>query len=218
MLALYDAADNALQQSDGSFGTTQLYERLLGEFAAREVSRLHRASPPSEVPGLVDEELMRLSIVAFAMFNRSRQWVTEAELDADLRRLRIEPSRPGRTEAFRSPLSAGQELVGRFFFIQRAQAVQDGKALQTYEFLHATFGEYLVARLVVLALQDAAARAAAGTLRLRSAEADDDLLQSLLGFLPLTTRNTILSFTAELLAAADRTTIRGCSSAGCARH
>jgi hypothetical protein len=209
MLALYDAADNALQQSDGSFGTTQLYERLLGEFAAREVSRLHRASPPSEVPGLVDEELMRLSIVAFAMFNRSRQWVTEAELDADLRRLRIEPSRPGRTEAFRSPLSAGQELVGRFFFIQRAQAVQDGKALQTYEFLHATFGEYLVARLVVLALQDAAARAAAGTLRLRSAEADDDLLQSLLGFLPLTTRNTILSFTAELLAAADRTTIRG---------
>lgn len=208
MLALYDATGNALQREGSALDTIQLYDRLLREFAAREVRRLHRGRPDTELAALVDEELMRLSVVAFAMFNRSRQWVTEQELDEDLAGLRIEPSRPAATEAFRSSMTAGQELVGRFFFIQRAQALQEGRQHQTYEFLHATFGEYLVARLVVQALQDAAARSAVGSLRLRSAEPDDDLLQSLLGYLPLTARNTVLSYAVELLAAADRATIR----------
>jgi hypothetical protein len=39
--------------------------------------------------------------------------------------------------------------------------------LQTYEFLHATFGEFLVARLIVRILTDLVAREAAATLPLR---------------------------------------------------
>jgi len=206
MLALYDPSGQYLR--DG-FDPAGLYERLLTEFADREVRRLHAGRPEADLPELVQAELARLSIVAFAMFNRSRQWVSEAELDADLVALEIEPSRPARTEAFRSPLTAGQELIGRFFFIQRAQAVQDGRALQTYEFLHATFGEYLVARLIVQMLRASAAAAlAARAMPLQGPKPDDTMLKSLLSLTPLTTRGTVLPFVARLITPADRAAIR----------
>jgi hypothetical protein len=207
MLALYDANTHALQE-DASFDTVQLYERLLSSFAEREVRRMHDGGREQQVPALVEAELVRLSVVAFAMFNRLRQWVTERELDADLAGLGLAPIGTGRTEAFRSPLTAGEELVGRFFFIQRAQALSEGRTLQTYEFLHATFGEYLVARLVVRAVRDNAARAAAGTLTLGAGGRDDALLQSLLGFTPLAARGTVLPFVRSMLAGPDRDRIR----------
>lgn len=123
MLALYDATGNALQDAGESFGTGQLYERLLREFAAREVRRVHGDQPDAALPALVDDELLRLSVVAFAMFHRLRLWVTTAELDADLAGLGLPPSRMQQTQEFRTPISAGQEMVGRFFFIERAHAV-----------------------------------------------------------------------------------------------
>lgn len=202
MLALYDAGENALQNAGGTFGTVQLYDRLLHDFALREVRRWHEDGPEYELSGLVADELMRLSVVAFGMFNRGRQWVTERELDDDLTGLGIEPVRPGRTEDFRSPLTVGQEIIGRFFFIQRAQANQDGRALQTYEFLHATFGEYLIARLLAGILQENAAREANRMVRLGTG-GEDELLRGLLGYMPLTARSTVLSSVAELLAAGD---------------
>lgn len=209
MLALYDATGNALQNGSAALDGGQLYERLLATFAEREVRRVHAGQPDPAVPALVEQELLRLSVVAFAMFHRLRLWVTERELDDDLDGLGITPSRPGHTEAFRSPLTAGEEMVGRFFFIQRAQAVQEDQIRQTYEFLHATFGEYLVARLVVQAIRDTEAREAASTLPLRlGASNDDDLLRSLLGFTPLTARATVLPFIAGLLNGPDRDRIR----------
>ncbi|MBO3736844.1 NACHT domain-containing protein [Actinoplanes flavus] len=199
MLALYDATGNALQDAT-DFDTGLLYEQLLHDFAAREVRRVHDGRPDAELPGLVEEELLRLSVVAFAMFHRLRLWVTTEELDADLAGLGLRPSRSGTAADFRSPLSAGQEMVGRFFFIQRAQAWQDDQTRQTYEFLHATFGEYLVARLVVHAVQEAAALSKVRSIRLGQQSQDDELLQNLLGYTPLSARNTILPFVTALLA------------------
>jgi hypothetical protein len=208
MLALYDATGNALRDDDRTFDSGQLYERLLTEFADREVRRVHAGRPEPDLPELVEAELLRLSVVAFAMFHRLRLWATTAELDADLAGLGLGPSVPVRTEAFRAPLTAGQEMVGRFFFIQRAEARRDEQTLQTYEFLHATFGEYLVARLVVQAVRDAAARANARTLQLGTAD-DDGLLQSLLGFTPLTARTTVLPFVTGLLRRSGPASPRG---------
>ncbi|MEV6494386.1 hypothetical protein AB0M20_38060, partial [Actinoplanes sp. NPDC051633] len=207
MLALYDATDNALQAADSSFGTVQLYERLLGDFARREVRRWHGKAPDGELDELVEDELMRLSIVAFAMFNRGRLWVTEEELNADLVALGIAPARTHQTGAFRSALTPGQEVVGRFFFIQRAQANQDGRTLQTYEFLHATFGEYLVARFVVNRLRENASQGSSGFARLRAAPVDDELLRSLLWYMSLNVRQNVVTYAAELIAP-DRAAIR----------
>jgi hypothetical protein len=207
MLALYDATGNALQGDDETFDIGQLYERLLSEFADREVRRVHAGRPESAMPELIEAELLRLSVVAFAMFHRLRLWATTEELDADLAGLGLRASREAGSEGFRAPITAGQEMVGRFFFIQRAQAHQDDRTRQTYEFLHATFGEYLVARLVVQALRDAAARARARTLQLGRAD-EDDLLQSLLGFTPLSARTTVLPFATALLRGPDTAEVR----------
>ncbi|HEX5203045.1 MAG TPA: AAA family ATPase [Actinoplanes sp.] len=205
MLALYDADGNALRDDAAAFDSGQLYERLLTRFAEREVRRVHG----DRTAELVEEELVRLAVVAFAMFNRNRLWVTARELDDDLAALDLAPSRPAGPAGFRTPLSAAQEMVGRFFFIHRGQARRDEKDLHTYEFLHATFGEYLIARLLVRTLREVAAREAVGArgLRLRDRQ-EDDPLQALLGFTPLTARNTVLPFVRGLIGDDERAAVR----------
>ena len=100
------------------------------------------------------------------------------------------------------PLSAAEVTLGRFFFVHRASATRhfDESALETYEFLHSTFGEYLVARFTVLALRDMAARqAAAASSPLGGPAIDDDLLYATLSHAALTARGAIISFLTQLL-------------------
>ena len=124
-----------------------------------------------------------------------RLWVTEAELDDDLAALRSRPSRRAAPTRFRSAADR-RPGDGRPVLLHPAGPGAPGRrTAQTYEFLHATFGEYLVARLTVHALRDAVAGTAAGTLGLQP-PADDDLLQALLGYPPLTARTTVLPFIA----------------------
>ena len=84
MLALYDADTNALQYRSAELSEAELYGRLLQEFALREIRKHLTALPEVDLMRAVDAELLRLSVVAFAMFNRRSQWVSEADLDADL--------------------------------------------------------------------------------------------------------------------------------------
>jgi hypothetical protein len=86
MLAIYDAEGNGLR-SAGTLRPDQLYERLLARFARREVDKRGTGLPVRERDRLVEAELRKLSLVAFAMFNRGTQWVTEDDLDDDLRAL-----------------------------------------------------------------------------------------------------------------------------------
>jgi hypothetical protein len=194
MLALYDADDNALQRHLAGLGEADLYERILTRFAEREI---HKALPGIEAEPLratVEQELLRLSVAAFAMFNRGRQWVTEDELSADLTALLGGSETRQPVTSFHAASTPAQLLVGRFFFIHQAQAVRDGTPLTTCEFLHATFGEFLSARLILRELGDLAAVA---TTRSRQAT-DDGFLRALLSFTPLTTRSTVIGFLATL--------------------
>lgn len=203
MLALYDAQDNALR-SAAELSRAVLYERLLTSFAAREVRKDRPGTLPADHhTDAVERELLQLSVVAFAMTNRLRPWVTTDELDQDLVAL-------GMASAARSDLgfaaaqTPAERAVGRFFFIQRAEAVQRVRRLRTYEFLHTTFGEFLVARLIVRLLADVTTREAAGLLGLRTAPAHDDLIYSLLSFAPLTGQgSSTMAFAGELLTAQD---------------
>ena len=117
MLALYDADTNALQHRSAALGRTELYGRLLRDFASREIRKHYPALPNADLEQAVEAELLQLSVVAFAMFNRRSQWVPENDLDADFSALMIdgerhspEPDRP------RTRLTAAQLTVGRFFF------------------------------------------------------------------------------------------------------
>jgi hypothetical protein len=192
MLAMYDADANALQRGNGTVGEegideTRLYEDLLTSFAAREVTKSRDGASSGELSALVEQELQRLSLIAFSILNRRRQWVTEAELDADLAALLGRPA--AQHAGFRTPLTQAEIAIGRFFFVQRAQAVVGGSRMQTFEFLHATFGEYLAARLTVQLATDLLRRRS--SLMVGTGMVDDDLLYGLLSFAPLSSRQML---------------------------
>jgi hypothetical protein len=197
MLALYDADANALQRAPAEIGRTELYGRLLREFASREVRKGAAGLPEDALERAVEAELLRLSLVAFAMFNRRSQWVSERDLDTDLSVLLDSPDRRP-AGAMRTQLTAAQLAVGRFFFVHESRATQGEARVQSYEFLHATFGEFLVARLVtrilaaIVAREEAAANSPLGG-------TDDALLHALLSFAVLTARAPIVGFLGDLL-------------------
>ncbi|RSM85415.1 hypothetical protein DMH04_16805 [Kibdelosporangium aridum] len=186
MLALYDADDNALQRTSSEIREAELYERLLTTFARREIAK--------DGGGDVETELQRLSIVAFAMFNRGTQWVSEQDLDEDMAALL---PRGSVMRGSRAPLGAGEAVLGRFFFVQKAQAIRGERTLRTYEFLHATFGEYLVARATWHVLKNMAA-AESHRRRTFAGAVDDTELYALLSFAPLCARTPVIEFLKDM--------------------
>ncbi|MEU8460275.1 ATP-binding protein, partial [Streptomyces sp. NPDC029003] len=181
MLALYDATGNSLRRLGGrDIRRVDLYERLLVEFVRRQVVKHDDPLPPSAEAEAVEKELGRLGAIAIGMFNRRSQSLTAGEADHDLGGLLGE---------------AGSALLfGRFFFVHEAQAVVAEERLRSYEFLHATFGEYLVARLVC----DELGRMRAGAERAATAGCDDSVLRALLSFVPLSDRTQVLDNLREL--------------------
>jgi NACHT conflict system protein/AAA domain-containing protein len=178
MLALFRAEGGDLTPG---LGQAQLYERLFITLAERDVAKLHDQISDADRRREAEQELDQLSLVAFAMFNRRAEWVTGDELAQDLAALRrAGDSRDGRTLVAR--------LAGRFFFrlfVQRDQALQgQHEAVSRYEFLHATFGEFLVARWVVRRLRRLAARIQ----DLDDDIPDDALFRTLLSWAVLSTR------------------------------
>lgn len=206
MLGLY-AADPELPPLDEEMATAELYRRLLDGFARREAEKdLGLGHNPSvdELKQRARDHLDRLAVAALGMFNRGRQEIGEEELGKDLEAL--EPRLMERSR----PAKAGQRIIGEFFFVHapEAQTVagQQGRRAQprrAYEFLHATFGEYLVARRVMDELVDVAVRANSG--RRGPTEPDDDLLFALLSHQVLAVRQSMLDFTREVFADLDDT-------------
>jgi hypothetical protein len=198
MLALYDADNNVLQDSTSNFSRADLYDQLLMRFARREVARAGEHYTVANLDRAVEEELLRLSIVAFAMFNRTSQFVTEADLDRDLAVLLGNRRRMREVEGFRAPLGAAELVLGEFFFIQESQAFRGDHRLHTYEFLHATFGEFLVARHTWRVLNAMVAReqVAAGS-PLGTNPQDDGMLFALLSFAPLSSSPSVIEFITE---------------------
>ena len=200
LVAIFDAADNALQRLDTRMGRAELYERLLTEFAFREISKSARNRALSDLRQrqLATREVQRLAVVALAMFNRGQQAASEADLNKDLPVLFPEEDE---TEIDSdAALTPAQRATGRFFFIHKSEARRLDERARSYEFLHATFGEFLVARLAVTALRDITeyrhvtrrGTTAAGQL-------DDGFLYATLSFSCLASRTPIVSFMSELL-------------------
>jgi hypothetical protein len=199
LVALFDAADNHLQRLDARLGRAELYERLITEFAGREVAKTarNRALPAHRQQRLATGEVQRLAVVALAMFVRGRQAASEAELNQDLSALLAENDRSDSDPD--ASLTPAQRATGRFFFIHKSEARLHDDRVRSYEFLHATFGEFLVARFAVSTLRDVAAHR---ELALRGATAgtlDDGSLYAALSFSCLASRTPIIGFLGELL-------------------
>jgi hypothetical protein len=203
LLAIYDATRNALQRSGGHLGRADLYEGLFGDFALREVAKSvrNRALPASQQHELAERELQRLAITATAMFTRGRQTVTEAELNRDLSILFAHDPGTDRAPDESPALTPAQRATSRFFFIHKSQARPHDEVTRSYEFLHSTFGEFLVARLTVKVLRDLAAmrEVIRQGITPGTGQLDDGFLYATLSFSCLAGRAPIIDFLRELL-------------------
>ncbi|MGI5288724.1 NACHT domain-containing protein [Nonomuraea polychroma] len=192
MLALYDADGNAMRLVREEFHEADLYERLLRGFAIREVRKSGGGLSDADLARAAEDELLRLSVTAFAMFNRGLQWVRKDDLESDLRALLPLTDQP--SHGLRRALTHAEGVIGRFYFVHTTQALREEERLKTYEFLHATFGEYLVARLVARELADMADELAFAASRHRPAKPDEAFLHACLSFAALVARGPIVTF------------------------
>ncbi|MEU0487785.1 hypothetical protein ABZ249_01050 [Nocardiopsis sp. NPDC006139] len=200
MLLLYDAEDGALRRADRHLTHGELYERLLTAFARREVRKHRSALDRDGFDRAVEEELRRLEVTALAMFARRRQHVTAGELNRDLGVLMPGTGRQAADADPHGRIDPAHRVLGRFFFVHEARArTVDGTA-SVFEFLHATFGEYLVARAVVAALDYLAETRSLARRRRGSVQGSDDgELYALLSFACLPGREKITDFLDEEL-------------------
>jgi hypothetical protein len=201
MLALYDATDNALQRAPDGIENAQLYERLLSSFARREVQKHHRSLTPAQEDEEVETEMRRLGAVAIAIFNRAQQFVVERDLDYDLPYLLAPRELAERTAAgFEQPLSPSQLVVGRFFFVHESRAIRTtGEREASFEFLHATFQEFLVARSIVNGMLELADEHETRARRRHPGELDAGFFYALLSFSVISERTPTVDFTRDLL-------------------
>ncbi|NUR64028.1 MAG: hypothetical protein HOV87_36025 [Catenulispora sp.] len=204
LLALFDATANALQNRHGTLEQAQLYRALLLDFSLREVrkSTSHRGLATDRQLLLAEREMHRLAIVALAMFVRRRQAVSAAELDQDLSVL-FDARDSENPDAGHDPPSPSEQVTSRFFFLHKSEATAHGEHTRSYEFLHSTFGEFLVSWLTIRALCDLAAVREVMRRGMTGSQngLDDGFLYALLSFACLAERRPTVDFLAELLTA-----------------
>src|SRR6185436_16839266 len=141
-----------------------LYRDLLDDFIGRRLR-----SGPDDYRSI--EYRRRLAVAAFGMFNRSAQHLGQDELWDDLAALG-----PSTQPADRMPANAFDD----FFFVRLQEGSHEPR--REYEFLHATFGEFLVAEQTLKLLHG-----------------DSRQLRALLSHEPLLSRRPIVVFLQQLV-------------------
>lgn len=213
LLALYDSGANALQQSKGDIDRADLYERLFADFVDREISKLGSHLTIQQRSRAVEIEWRRLSAVAVAMLNRGGEVITEAELDTDVPHLlNSDEMMLATPEGAQRALTIGQLLVGRFFFIHESQATRDvGLPERSFEFLHATFGDFLAARLIVEALTELASERNDHHQRHRRGELDSGYFYALTSFATISRRGPLRELCLSMVRSLPTETRKSCT-------
>ncbi|GAA2338536.1 hypothetical protein [Dactylosporangium salmoneum] len=199
MLAVY-AAESSARLDREDLAAHELYRRLLDTFIRRQVRE--KGADDLAEPRLAELEVEarhNLAVAAFAMFNRGLQHVREDDLGRDLDALR--PLADAPEPRLGEPLTRAKSTVAAFFFVHVAQADDDARSpgRRTYEFLHATFAEYLVAEHTVELLEEIAEDHRRPRRRAYGTGVDDTALRNLLSHQPLTNGEQIVPFLTALI-------------------
>jgi hypothetical protein len=200
MLAIYAAESGIARLDAEDLSSQKLYRRLLDSFIRRQVREKASADLGDSRFGQLEVEGRRdLAAAAFAMYNRGRQFVSEDDLQRDLNALNPSDRQP--EPRLGEPLTRARRTVAAFFFVHVAQADDDVRApgRRTYEFLHATFAEYLVAEHTVELLVDLAEDWRRSRRRAYGANLDDRVVRSLLSHQPLTNGEQVTPFLFDLI-------------------
>ena len=201
LLALFHSGGGNLTPG---ISQAHLFERLFNSFVERDVAKLDSQLTEKEQQRAVQRDLDSLSMVAFAMFNRGRQSVTETDLIADLTALQPESGGLTGQSGRAAALNIAERMAGRFFFrlfVHRDEAMRGQQAmLSTYEFLHASFGEFLVGRWIVNELSRLSEQLRRAADDPYPSAPDDAKLHAMLAMAALSTREQrVLSFIEALL-------------------
>jgi hypothetical protein len=196
MLAIYAAAGETTLDAE-HMSTEDLYRRLLDAFIRRQIrDKAPEGVPEHELAAQEAQSRLDLATVAFAMFNRGSQWVTEEDLDADMRGLYLDRT------THDGELTPARRAITGFFFVHVAHNGDQphAPARHTYEFMHATFGEYLIAEQLAALLKDLGADWARSRNRMLGSAVDVRTLRTLLSHQPLSSRPQALTFLETLLS------------------
>ncbi len=212
MLVIYAADPGNPPLDDENLSKAELYGRLIRSFVLRQVRDKNPVRPSDDhVDTRARRSWWQLGIAALAMFNRGHQYVTEGELQKDLA-VFAPGGETTPVATFDSPVSDADRTVENFFFIH-SPTLKDGAETgrRTYEFLHATFGEYLIADVTVTLLKQLVVARALPVVNPygQSAPPDDTLLYALISHQALVKRKPVLDFASGLFAALDQNTRSG---------
>jgi len=200
LLSIYHADPSAARIDADGMSTATLYRMLLDNFIHRQVAdKPDRTPGEEELPRLLGDARWRLSIAAFAMFNRRRQYVGDHDLERDLEVFLGRERDPA--QGFDRPAERARRTVAGFFFVHVARADEHtDQARRTYEFLHATFSEYLIAERALILLDGYAQRRELYQSDPSAHEApDDSMLRAMLSYQPLSLRRQIVEFARGLV-------------------
>ncbi|EEP73852.1 hypothetical protein MCAG_04179 [Micromonospora sp. ATCC 39149] len=203
LLVLY-GVPNGLPSMEKGSTPAQIYGGILQRFIRRELSKPTDADPVGSEEAQIHAELWRLGIAAFGMFNRGKHYIEEQILLEDLHTLDPTPRHRQITRRG-AALSAARRVLGKFFFIYTSEA-DEGLEGRSYEFLHATFSEYLIAYFTMTEL----AELWNSRDRPSSQNWDDDRLYALLSHQALNSGGSaILSFIEQLHSDPENATLAG---------
>ncbi|MEV6929130.1 ATP-binding protein [Dactylosporangium sp. NPDC051485] len=208
MLALYSADQGNAALGTQARSAAQLYDQLVGAFVHREVDKELTSPHHRDLGNLMELRRGHLAIAAFGMFNRGRQHISERELNHDVAVLEPQPQRRGAAGGggeLDEPIDAAADIIGRFFFVHAPSSEWAERGGRTqpprmYEFLHATFGEFLIAQRTVAMLCELAAVRHRARGRRPMFPVDNSELRALLGHQPLLKGPRMLSFIQEMWA------------------
>jgi len=184
LLAMYDLRTGGVADLPPDSAVRDLYEGVFVDFARREVLR----SQPTIAPALEGSETERLmfelGMAALAFMNRHANVLTGTDLERDVAALLASaPRSPDRDGRGRSWI----DLIEHFYFVHTSQAtVGVGEVRRSFEFLHATFGDFLAARTIASVLATVVDERAFLQGQALAREPDCGLLRCMLSFHVLT--------------------------------
>lgn len=200
ILAIYAAGPGAARLDSQELSHARLYRRLLDTFIRRQVDKSTESLTRQRINAEMINRRWQLGITAFGMFNRGLQHITEAQLESDLTAFAPTATARERT-SFDEQLSEAEQTISSFFFIQDSSATQGQNRRQTYEFLHSTFAEYLIAERTMDLLSRLADQYAATDDGFPMHEPpDDDRVFALLSHQALVKRKPIIDFATAIHA------------------
>ncbi|MGX4653594.1 NACHT domain-containing protein [Micromonospora sp. SCSIO 07396] len=199
LLAIHYNEHRVDRRPEAGISRSDLFTGLLTAFIRRQVAEKSPDTLDQHERDAREHRLRHdLAVTAFAMFNRNREVVNRATLRADLDCFGGGVGDGSRFE-LGDVLGPEQLVTAAFFVVYGPDDLQGEDTRRTYEFLHATIGDFLIAEYVVGSLRELAdLHRRTRTPTSFGHQLDTGQFRALLSHQPLVKREAVVAFVEEL--------------------